>query len=310
MAEEKYIKKTAKFAKAGFMTTTDADGIAMYADNVFDANYNDGVGKFQHEINAELAASIGSTGEAGVISIEKDTTAAGLAARYTIKQGGVALPTTIDIAKDLVVKSGEVVTLAANEVEGKEAGTYIKLQLQNDDNTIIYINVGDLIEYVTSGSATTDAIQISVNATTHKVTASVKDGSITAAMLEEEYVTTGDFATFQTENSQAIANAQSGAEATAQGYVDTAKNEINKTIEDNEKVIAEALNEIRGLLGTNSVADEIDALRKELIGNDSDAMTASTIEGAKAWATDKATTAETNANSYTDTALTWIEVTA
>lgn len=88
---------------------------------------------------------------------------------------------TINIPKDMVVSSGTVETKAESGAWG-EAGTYLHLVLANAANSSIYINVGDLIEYVSAGSGENDAIQISISAD-HKVSASVKNGSITLAML-------------------------------------------------------------------------------------------------------------------------------
>ena len=88
---------------------------------------------------------------------------------------------TINIPKDMVVQSGTVETKTASGDWG-EAGTYLHLVLANAENSSIYINVGDLIEYVSAGSGENDAIQISISAD-HKVSASVKNGSITLAML-------------------------------------------------------------------------------------------------------------------------------
>lgn len=88
---------------------------------------------------------------------------------------------TINIPKDMVVSSGTVETKTQSGAWG-EAGTYLHLVLANATNSSIYINVGDLIEYVSAGSGENDAIQISISAD-HKVSASVKNGSITLAML-------------------------------------------------------------------------------------------------------------------------------
>lgn len=90
---------------------------------------------------------------------------------------------TINIPKDMVVSSGTVETKTQAGAWG-EAGTYLHLVLANATNDSIYINVGDLIEYVSAGSGENDAIQISISAD-HKVSASVKNGSITLAMLAE-----------------------------------------------------------------------------------------------------------------------------
>ena len=93
--------------------------------------------------------------------------------------------TTLALAKsyadqhtDMVVKSGEVIT----NPEGQTAGTYLVLTLANATNDKVYIDVGNLIEYVTSGSGANDMVKIAVSAD-HKVTASITDGSITKAKL-------------------------------------------------------------------------------------------------------------------------------
>ena len=118
-------------------------------------------------------------------SLVRDETAAkGDAATYHLTKDGVNEGVAINIPKDLVVASGSVITA----VEGKlpegvtEAGTYIQLNLANSAKPL-YINVGSLIEYVTGGSGENDAIQINVSSDTHKVTANVKNGSLTKEML-------------------------------------------------------------------------------------------------------------------------------
>ena len=106
------------------------------------------------------------------------STVEGLAKRYTIHQEASGLDVNIDIPTDMVVKSGSVVT----NPDGQPAGTYLVLTLANTNNEKVYINVGNLIEYVTSGSGANDMVKIAVSAD-HKVTASITDGSITKAKL-------------------------------------------------------------------------------------------------------------------------------
>ena len=77
----------------------------------------------------------------------------------------------------MVVQSGSVAT----DPEGQPAGTYIKLVLQNVENPL-YINVGSLIEYVTSGSQTGDMVVVTVS-DDHKVTATITDGTINKEKL-------------------------------------------------------------------------------------------------------------------------------
>ena len=100
------------------------------------------------------------------------------AKRYTIKQAATGLNVNIDIPKDMVVSSGRVVT----NPDETHTGTFLELTLANSNNTKVYINVSDLIEYVTSGSKTGDMVVVDVSAD-HKVTATITDGTITKAKL-------------------------------------------------------------------------------------------------------------------------------
>lgn len=117
-------------------------------------------------------------------TIEKAADSGDYAAIYKLMKDGVAAGAAINIPKDMVVKSGSVVT----DPEGQAAGTYIKLVLQNVKDPL-YIDVGGLIEYVTSGSAEGDMVFISIDETTHKVTATITDGTITKAKLHSDVQT-------------------------------------------------------------------------------------------------------------------------
>ena len=111
-------------------------------------------------------------------SITKAANSGDYAAVYHLTKGGTEVGAAINIPKDMVVKSGSVVTNPA----GQTKGTYIELVLANATNDKIYIPVDQLIEYVTSGSAESDPIVVAVSAD-HKVTATITDGSITKAKL-------------------------------------------------------------------------------------------------------------------------------
>lgn len=134
------------------------------------------------------------------ISVTKKATAnSGAAASYTIAQTLTGVSVDIDIPKDMVVSSGTVATYTASNLPTgagapTAAGTYLVLTLANATNDKVYINVGSLIEYVTSGSGTNDKIQIAVNASTHKVTASIKTGSIEKTDLTTDLQNTLDAA--------------------------------------------------------------------------------------------------------------------
>lgn len=107
---------------------------------------------------------------------------AGVAKRYVLSQNGSEI-VTIDIPKDMVVSSGTVETKTDAGVWGV-AGTYLVLTLANATSDKVYINVGDLIEYVTSGSQAGDMVEIKIDAD-HKVTAVINDGTITKVKLAQ-----------------------------------------------------------------------------------------------------------------------------
>lgn len=117
-------------------------------------------------------------------TIEKAADSGEYAAIYQLKKDGVAAGPAINIPKDMVVQDGSVVT----NPEGQAAGTYIKLVLQNVEEPL-FIDVGGLIEYVTSGSVEGDMVVIAIDDTTHKVTATITDGTITKAKLAATLVT-------------------------------------------------------------------------------------------------------------------------
>lgn len=108
----------------------------------------------------------------------------GMSASYQLTKDGKEVGAIIDIPKDMVVKSGTVETYKVGSLPTgvTEAGTYIVLTLANATEDKLYINVGGLIEYVTSGSTAEDSVQIAVS-DDHKVTASIKDGSIALGKL-------------------------------------------------------------------------------------------------------------------------------
>lgn len=111
-----------------------------------------------------------------------ESTLEGFAKVYNIKQTSTGLNATINIPKDMVVSSGKVETYTLSGEWGL-AGTYLVLTLANATSDKVYINVGNLIEYVTSGSTADDQIQIEID-NEHKVTAILKNSSVTKEQLD------------------------------------------------------------------------------------------------------------------------------
>lgn len=106
-------------------------------------------------------------------TIVKAADSGSYAAVYNLQKDGVNVGASINIPKDIVVKSGSVV------------GDKIVLVLNDEAGSTIEIPVGSLIEYVTSGSATGDMVVVAVS-DDHKVTASITDGTVTKAKLHAD----------------------------------------------------------------------------------------------------------------------------
>lgn len=211
--------------------------------------------------------------------VKDETAAAGDVATYHLTKDGVNEGIAINIPKDLVVASGSVETFVAGKLpEGvTEAGTYIQLNLANSAKPL-YINVGTLIEYVTGGSGENDAIQINVSSDTHKVTASVKDGSITIGMLAADVVAS-------------LGKADSAVQAVAAG-------DTNGTIKVDGKEVAVTGLQDAAYATVKSINDTaqgyVNTAKAALEGATTDTDESATIAGAKKYADKVAGAAEKN----------------
>lgn len=135
----------------------------------------------------ELKVAIGAGGTAAAVTMSTDTTTDGALKSYTIKQGD-AVVGTIDIPKDMVVESGEVVT----NPEGQSEGTYIKLKLANVEAPL-YINVGTLVD-IYKAKAEAAQVQVVIDSATREISASIVAGSIGTTELADNAVTTAKIA--------------------------------------------------------------------------------------------------------------------
>lgn len=192
----------------------------------------------------------------------------GAVASYVLKKDGAQAGATIDIPKDLVVVSGSVVELKAGALPAgvTEPGTYIELVLSGGNP--IYIPVGSLIEYVTGGSGEDDAIQINVDSNTHKVTASVKAGSLTKDMLDSGV---------QTSLGKADSAVQSVATGSANGNIS-----VDGTDVPVKGLASGAFETVDNLNATAQTKAETEAgkVKAELLGTASDDASSETIRGA------------------------------
>ena len=127
------------------------------------------------------AVSVGGT--AAAVTMDTTTTTEGALKSYTIKQGDNVVG-TIDIPKDMVVESGEVV---ANP-EGQAEGTYIKLVLANVAEPL-FINVGTLVD-IYKAKANATQLQLTIDSATREISAVIVAGSVGTTELADNAITT------------------------------------------------------------------------------------------------------------------------
>ncbi len=281
----------------------------------------------------ELDAAIDANAEAAAITIDSETTTSGMLKSYTVKQGNKQIG-VIDIPKDMVVKSGEVVV----NPEGQTAGTYIVLTLANATEDKIYVNVGTLVDIYTA-KANASKVQLTINPTTREISADIVAGSIEAADLAASAVTTEKIADknvtkakladdVQASLGKADSAVQTVAESTVNGsilvdgkevavhglgsaaYADTDDFDANgsaATAESNAKAYTDA--EIKKL-DADVKSAEVEAgkgLQVQVVEVDGK-ITSVAVSGDYSNTYDAkgaASTAETNAKAYVDGALTW-----
>lgn len=314
----------------------------------------------------ELDAAIDANAAAAVVTIDSETTTTGMLKSYTVKQGGKQIG-VIDIPKDMVVKSGEVVV----NPEGKTAGTYIVLTLANATEDKIYVNVGTLVDIYTT-KANAAKVQLTINPSTREISADIVAGSIGAADLAANAVTTDKITDknvtkakladdVQASLGKADSAVQTIAESTVNGSIlvdgkevavhglgsaayantddfeaagsvknayDTVEGHI-KQLDNNLKSVAQTLGKkiedddktnlaaaksytdtsIQGLdADVSSAAVEAGKGIKVQVVETDGKVTSVAVSGDYSNTYDAkgaATTAETNAKAYTDTALTW-----
>lgn len=250
------------------------------------------------EVINELYSAVNAGGSASAITLTENTTSA-YANSYTLKQGE-AVVGTINIPKDMVIKSGTVV----KNPEGQDAGTYIELTIANDDSTKIYINVKDLIDVYTHA---TGATQVQINVSNNEISATLVDGGVTTAKLGASSVTTVKIADKNVTKAKLSASLQASIDNA------DAVPALTDRVSDLESKIT-AVDSIDTTIQTK--LNTLDSTRTQTAGTDGLALSITQengvitkISGSIAADTydahGAASTAETNAKAYTDSALTW-----
>ena len=213
-----------------------------------------------------------------------DTATTGMSASYQLTKDGTGIGAVIDIPKDMMVKSGSVQTYETGSLPAgvTEAGTYIVLVLNDTAETKLYINVGNLIEYVTSGSANGDMVFVNIDPQTHKVTATITDGTVTEAKLHADV---------KAKLAKAVSAVQSVTEGTENGkiLVDGTAVAVHG-LQDAAYATVASLNE--------TAQNKVNTAKGELLGDENDDNTKETIRGARKLAESSATSALADAKTY------------
>lgn len=275
----------------------------------------------------ELNTAISNTATNAAVTISKDISVSGVAARYTISQGGTALATTIDIPKDMVVESGEVVDLTEAQAQAinsnYHAGQYIKLIIANKSNSELYIPANALVDEYTAAQNATQ-VQVAIN--NRIVSATIVAGSITAtelannavetAKIKDGAVTKGKLDSTLQDSIDAADSALQASDITtgsAQGKIlvkgtDVAVNGLKSAAYTESSAYATAAQGVKADSAVQSVVEgdnngqiKVDGTAVNVHGLGTAAYTAATAYDAAG----SAATAESNANTYTDNALTW-----
>ena len=152
---------------------------------------------------AALSTKFNSLSDGTVLSVYENNvkqtapTIGGDDKTYVIKQGNDTI-FSINIAKDMVVSDGEVITATGNEKTTTDGDTsanltadekYIKLQLANS-NKLLYIPVNSLYKDYTFS----DTSEINFTDTNNTVEAEIKTGSIAKGKLDSSVQTSLDLA--------------------------------------------------------------------------------------------------------------------
>ena len=130
------------------------------------------------------AVEVGGTGSQ--VTIDTSTTTDGYLKTYTFKQGNTEIG-KVDIPKDLVIQSGEIVV----DPDGQTAGTYLKLTIANQTNPV-YINVADLVDAYTAQASATQ-VQLAIS-DTNEISATIVAGSVGTTELADNAVNTAKIA--------------------------------------------------------------------------------------------------------------------
>lgn len=223
----------------------------------------------------EVLAAVGAGGTAAAVTMTSKGADDTYANVYELKQGETLIG-SINIPKDMVVESGEVV-----DIDGVKN---IKLVLQNVEEPL-YIPVGSLVDiYVAHADAA--QVQVAIDPTTREISATIVAGSVTSVELADNAVVTAKIADNNVTKAKLSADVQASlakadvAEENAKAHTDG----LNSAMDTRMLAVEAALTGN----GEGTVEEKIEAAKQ------------AAIDAAAADATSKANTAESNAKGHAD----------
>lgn len=215
--------------------------------------------------------------DAEVTLVEAQTPTTGYLKTYELYQGGntaANLIGKIDIPKDLVVTSGEIVV----NPTGQPAGTYLKLVIANQTEPV-YINVADLCDVYTA-AASAAQVQLAISST-NEISATLVAGGVGTTELATSAVTTQKIADDAVTADKVAITAHTEAQTAGADGVAISVTTTDGQVSAVSASIASNTYDAYGAAST---------VQSTVIGSAGDAASANTINGAKAYA-DAATAA-------------------
>ena len=251
----------------------------------------------------EIRNAVSAGGVSAAVTMETTTTTEGMAKSYTLKQGDNVVG-TIDIPKDMVVESGEVVT----NPEGQPEGTYIKLVLANAANDVIYVNVGTLVD-IYKAQASASQIQLAIDSASREISATIVAGSVTATELAADAVVTAKIADGNVTKAKLSSAVQTSLDKADAAAPQTALDEEIERAKAAEKANTDAIDGIKNGLMSNSFLDiekniaQLTSAIEEVVSDLSEDIAdaeSNAVDTARDDATSKANAAEAAAKSHAD----------
>lgn len=223
----------------------------------------------------EVLAAVGTGGTAAVVTLSAKGASDTYANVYELKQGDT-LVGTINIPKDMVVESGDVVDLADNEVAGYPAGTYIKLVLANVADPL-YINAASLVD-IYKAAAGAAQVQVEINSDTREISAYIVAGSVTSAELADSAVITAKIADKNVTKAKLSAEIQASldkadvAEANAIAHSDSLNADMDTRVKAVEAKLGSGEGSVEEIVAS-AKQEAIDAAAQDASAKDSKVLT-------------------------------------